>query len=175
EGKLPTRHGRPIEIEAFLHDGASGAVLARRIFSAEVSSWIPSDTVSVFNTPTIGTRVFRETLFGEEWTALINDIARWAGARTSCLPFIARIVKVEGRLLQLDAGAESRINSGDTLTLHILRKPPVSDLSAHLPEQEKQVRATVVIRAVYPASSIAELVEAPEALKVSPGDFVYTQ
>jgi hypothetical protein len=176
EGELPTRHGRSIEIEAFLHDGANGAVLARRTFSARISDRIHPDTASVFNTPAIGTRAFRETSFGQEWMALIDDIARWAGARTSCLPFIARIVKVEGRLLQLDAGAESRISSGDTLTLRVLREPPASGFSApRLPGQEEPVDATVVIRAVHPASSVAELVGAPEALNVSPGDLVYTQ
>ncbi|MDR0380318.1 MAG: hypothetical protein LBI62_10345 [Candidatus Accumulibacter sp.] len=175
ERKLPTRHRRPVEIEAFLHDGASGAVLARRTFLTEASSWAYPNTVSAFNTPAIGTRAFRETPFGQKWTALIDDIARWAGAQTSCLPFIARIVKVEGRFLQLDAGAESRINPGDALTLRILREPPVFDLSARLSGQEKQTRTSVIIRTVHPAFSIAELVEAPETLKVSPGDFVYTQ
>jgi hypothetical protein len=170
------RHKRLIEIEAFVHDGANGAVLARQAFRTEISGSIWSGKVfSVFNAPTIGTRAFRETPFGQKWTALIEDIARWAGARTSCLPFIARVMKVKGPLLQLDAGAESRLNPGDTLTLHILRQPSVFDLSAHLLGQEKQVRATVSLRAVYPAFSIAELVEMPEDLTVAPGDLVYAQ
>ncbi|MDR2786844.1 MAG: flagellar assembly protein T N-terminal domain-containing protein [Candidatus Accumulibacter sp.] len=173
------RHERPIEIEAFLHDGANGAVLARQHFQTEVSSSIWSSgiprTPKLPNVPTIGTRAFRETPFGEKWTALIGEIARWASAQASCLPFIARVMKVEGRLLRIDAGAESRMNVGDTLTLHLLRKPPVLDLSAHLLGQEKQVRATVTLRAIYPAFSIAELIETPEILKVNPGDFVYAE
>ncbi|MDR2092229.1 MAG: hypothetical protein LBP58_02780, partial [Azoarcus sp.] len=85
------------------------------------------------------------------------------------------IVKVEGRRLQLDAGAESGVSLGDTMTLHILRQPPVFDMSARLLGQEKQIRATALIQAVYPAFSIAELLEAPEKLEVTPGDLVYTQ
>ena len=170
------RHERQIEIEAFLHDGANGAVLARRRFQTEISGSIWSgDDFAFRNTPTIGTRAFRKTLFGQKWTALIEEIAHWAGAQASCLPFLARVMKVEGRLLQLDAGAESRISPGDTLALHILRQPPVFDLSERLLGQEKQVRATVTIRAVYPAFSIAEFLEAPKELEVNPGDFVYTQ
>ncbi|MDR1647956.1 MAG: hypothetical protein LBR88_07990 [Zoogloeaceae bacterium] len=174
--KTLSRQERLIEIEAFVHDGANGAVLARQRFQTEVSgsTWLGGG-ISLRNTPTIGTRAFQKTPFGQKWTALIGDIARWAGAQASCLPFIARIMKVEGRLLQLDAGAESRMNPGDTLTLHILREPPVFDLSTRLLGQEKQVRATVRIRAVYPAFSIAELLEAPKELEVHPGDFVYTQ
>jgi hypothetical protein len=174
--KTLRRHERVIEIEAFLHDGANGAVLARRHFQTEVtgSPW-SGDVFSIFNTPTIGTRAFRKTLIGQKWTTLIEDIAHWAGAQASCLPFIARVMKAEGRLLQLDAGAESRISSGDTMILHILRQPPVFDLSPRLLGQEKQVRATVLIRAVYPAFSIAELHEAPEKLEINPGDFVYAQ
>jgi hypothetical protein len=170
------RQTRPIEIEAFVHDGANGAVLARRRFQAEVRgpAWSGSG-VSLRDTPTIGTHAFRATPLGQEWTALIEKVARWAGAQASCLPFIARVMKVEGRLLELDAGAESRMSLGDTLTLHILREPPVFDLSARLLGQEKQVRATVLIRAVYPAFSIAELIEAPKELDVHPGDFVYAE
>ncbi|MDR2365855.1 MAG: flagellar assembly protein T N-terminal domain-containing protein [Zoogloeaceae bacterium] len=174
--KTLTRHERVIDIEAFLHDGANGAVLARRHFQTEVSGSVWSNGVfSVFNTPAIGARAFRKTLIGEKWTALIEDIARWAGGQASCLPFIARVMKVEGHLLQLDAGAESRISSGDMMVLHILRQPPVFDLSPRLLGQEKQARATVLIRAVYPAFSIAELHEAPKELEVRPGDFVYAQ
>jgi hypothetical protein len=174
--KTPPWHKRLIEIEAFLHDGANGAVLARQRFQTEVSGMIrPGDAFSVFNTPAIGTRAFQKTSFGGKWTALIEDIARWAGAQASCLPFIARVMKVEGHLLQLDAGAESRMTLGDTLMLYILRQPPVFDLSAHLLGQEKQMRATVSLRAVYPAFSIAELIEMPDELTVAPGDLVYTQ
>ncbi|MDR0715852.1 MAG: flagellar assembly protein T N-terminal domain-containing protein [Azoarcus sp.] len=169
------RHERLIEIEAFLHDGVNGAVLARRRFQTKVSGSILSDAFSVFNTPTIGTSAFRKTPFGKKWTTLIDDIARWAGAQASCLPFIARVMKVDGHRLQLDAGAESGISPGDTMVLHILRQPPVFDLSTRLLGQEKQVRATALIHAVYPAFSIAELVETPVELKVAPGDLVYTQ
>ncbi|MDR0702617.1 MAG: flagella assembly protein FlgT [Azoarcus sp.] len=169
------RYERPIEIEAFLHDGANGAVLARRRFQTKVSGSVHSSAFSVFNTPTIGTLAFRKTPFGQKWTALVDDIAHWAGAQTSCLPFIARVMKVEGRRLQLDAGAESGISLGDTMTLHILRQPPVFDLSARFLGQEKQVRATALIHAVYPAFSIAELTETPVELKVTSGDLVYTQ
>jgi hypothetical protein len=174
--KTPWWHERSIEIEAFLHDGANGAVLARQRFQTEVSGLIrPGGAFSVFNTPSLGTRAFQKTTFGEKWTALIGDIARWAGAQARCLPFIARVMKVQGHLLQLDVGGESRMTPGDTLTLHILRPPPVFDFSAHLLGQEKQVRATVSLRAVHPDFSIAELVEMPEELTVAPGDFVYTQ
>jgi hypothetical protein len=67
------------------------------------------------------------------------------------------------------------MNMGDTLVPHVLREPPVFDLSARLSGQEKQMRASVTIRAVHPAFSIAELLEAPEGLKAYPGDLVYTQ
>jgi hypothetical protein len=89
---------------------------------------------------------------------------------------MARVMKTEGRALQIDAGAESRMNTGDTLTLHLLRPPPpVLDLSGRLLGRENQVRATVLLRAVYPAFSIAELVEAPDGLRVHPGDLIYAQ
>jgi hypothetical protein len=170
--KSLTQRKRHIEIEAFLHDGANGAVLARRRFQTELSGSVRSGSFSVNNLPTIGTLAFRQTPLGSAWTALIGDIARWAEREGSCLPFIARVMKTEGRLLQIDAGAESRMNPGDTLILHILREPPVFDLSPRLLGQEKQVRATVRLRAVYPAFSIAEVLEAQDGLQINPGDLI---
>jgi hypothetical protein len=167
-----THRKRSIEIEVFLHDGVNGAVLARQRFQAEVSG-----VGSVFaNLPTVGTRAFRETPFGRAWTDLIEKIARWVERQASCFPFVARVMKVDGRALQIDAGAESRMSPGDTLTLHLVRPPPpVLDLSGRLLGWEKQVRAAVLLRAVYPAFSIGELVDAPEGIKVNPGDLLYAQ
>jgi hypothetical protein len=167
-----TRQERRIEIEAFVHDGANGAVLARRRFQTVVSGSDGLGATIFPNRPAIGARAFRETPFGRAWTELIGEIARWAEGQASCFPFIARVMKVEGRTLQIDAGAESRMNPGDTLALHLLRPPPAPDLSGRLPGQEKPVRAIVLLRAVYPAFSIAELIGAPDGLRVNPGDLV---
>ncbi|MDR2625493.1 MAG: flagellar assembly protein T N-terminal domain-containing protein [Zoogloeaceae bacterium] len=172
---LHERRERFIEIEAFLHDGVNGAVLARQRFQMKVS--VPGRGAAIFaNLPTVGTRAFRETSFGRTWTNLIEKIARWAEGQASCFPFVARVVKVEGRSLQIDAGAESRMSPGDRLVLHLVRSPPpVLDFSGRLLGWEKQVRAAVLLRAVYPAFSIAELVDAPEGIEVNPGDLLYAQ
>jgi hypothetical protein len=171
------RHERRIEIEAFVHDGVNGAVLARHRFQTAVSGSAWSGGAAIFpNRPTIGTRAFQATPFGRAWTELIEEIARWAEGQASCFPFVARVVKVDGRMLQIDAGAESRLSPGDTMMLHLLRPPPpVLDLSERFLGREKHVRATVLLRAVYPAFSIAELVETPDGLQVNPGDLVYAQ
>ncbi|MDR0674340.1 MAG: hypothetical protein LBF93_11985 [Zoogloeaceae bacterium] len=170
------RHERQIEIEAFVHDGVNGAVLARRRFQTKVAGSAWSGAAIFPNRPTICTRAFQATPFGRAWTELIEDIARWAAGQVSCFLFVARVVKVDGHMLQIDASAESRMNPGDTMTLHLVRPPPpVVDLSERFLGREKFVRATVLLRAVYPTFSIAELIEAPDGLQINPGDLIYAQ
>lgn len=160
-----TRH---IEIEAFLHDGANGAVLARRTFSRTAKG-----NILLGNSGPIGSPQFYADDLGRAWGALYADIAAWVEASASCLPFIARVLKVQDSQLQIDAGAESGLSAGDTMSLHQWKEPPVRGEDNLVLGREKFVKATVRIRSVYPNFSIGELVEAPKKLEIAPGDVLY--
>lgn len=162
-----TRH---MEIEAFVHDGATGALLARRRFSAEAEGW-----VRLINKPSIGSAAFYETDLGRTWGALLDEIAHWAEDRVACLPFMARVLKTENHLLYLDAGAEAQLSVEDTLYLHTWQEAPVRAMTQLPLGQEKKVRGTVRLKNVYPKFSIAEPVEAITGSEVRPGDLFYAQ
>lgn len=159
---------RRIEIEAFLHDGANGAVLAQRKFSR-----IAKGNVLLGNSGPIGSPEFYADDLGKAWGAIYAEIAAWVEASANCLPFIARVVGVKDKQIQIDAGAESGISAGDTMSLHQWKEPPIRKESNEVLGREKFVRATVRIRAVYPNFSIGELIEAPPSLVVAPGDVLY--
>ena len=159
---------RRIEIEAFLHDGANGAVLARQTFSRNADG-----DIRLRNNAPIGSPQFYASDLGRAWGALYADIAAWVETTASCLPFIARVLKVQDKQLQIDAGAESGLSAGDTLSLHQWKEPPVRGEDKLALGREKFARATVRIRSVYPNFSIGELVEAPKNLRIAPGDVLY--
>ena len=159
---------RRIEIEAFLHDGANGAVLARRTFSRTAKG-----NILLGNSGPIGSPQFYADDLGRAWGALYADIAAWVEASATCLPFMARVLKIQDGQLQIDAGAESGLSAGDTMSLHQWKEPPVRGEDNLVLGREKFVKATVRIRSVYPNFSIGELVEAPKKLEIAPGDVLY--
>ena len=164
------QQSRRIEIEAFLHDGVTGAVLARRTFSG-----LATGQVRISSQPAIGSVAFYKSDFGRAWGKIIGAIAQWATEQAACLPFITRVMKVEGTSIYVDNGSESGLSIGDTLHLQVWREPPVKSLAAVVLGQEKSVRGTAIIKAIYPRFAVLELVEAAKSPKIHPGDLFYSE
>lgn len=167
-GNKPVRY---IEVEAFLHDGANGALLDRSTFSAEASS-----VAVLSDTNPVGSAGFYQSDFGKVWGGVLAKMARWTEERVSCLPFVSRVIKLEGELVYIDAGAESGLSAGDTMHLHAWRKPDVrSSENMHL-GAEKKFEATASVKSIYPQFSVLQIVQKPHPSKaVQVGDLVYSQ
>lgn len=159
---------RRIEIEVFLHDGANGEVLGRRRFVQEASG-----SVQLSNSPVVGSAQFYEGDLGRAWGGLLNQISAWVDAQASCLPFIARVLQVKERLIHIDAGAESGLSVGDSLSVHNWRDPPVQSATGLVLGREKKIRTNASIRSVYPKFSILELTDLPKPIDVREGDILY--
>ena len=161
---------RRIEIEAFVHDGVNGEVLARRRFFREATGF-----VMILNDPEIGSAEFYAGNFGSTWGGMLDEISAWAGAQASCLPFIARVLKVSGNQIHIDGGAESGLSNGDTLTIHSWKEPPVRSVTGRPLGKEKSARSSASIRAVYPRFSVIQLTDAPTSFEIKAGDVLYAQ
>lgn len=165
-----SRSKRAIVIDIYIHDGANGALLAQRRFSRTASG-----DVALKASPPIGSEVFYASDLGQVWGTLLDEIAIWASDSTACLPFIARVLKVEGGQIFLDIGAEASVAAGNTLRLHTWKEPPVMTSTGLLLGQEKQLGVKLNLKSVYPGFSIAEVAEAGFSLKIKPGDLLYLQ
>ncbi|MFZ2852521.1 MAG: flagellar assembly protein T N-terminal domain-containing protein [Rhodocyclaceae bacterium] len=161
---------RQIEIEAFLHDGVNGALLARRTFSGQASG-----RVQIQNKPTIGSAEFYRGDFGQAWGKVLGEIAQWTTEQATCLPFVTRVLKVEGASIYVDNGSESGLSAGDTLRLQTWREPAVKSLSEEVLGQEKRARGTAVIKAIYPRFAVLEALDAAALPQVRPGDLFYSE
>ncbi len=170
KGPLGLPVARRIEIEAFLHDGINGEVLAQRSFVREAIGF-----VLLSAKPSIGSDAFYRTTLGSAWGALLEEIAAWAEAQAACLPFSTRVLKVDGKQIHIDSGAESGLSVGDTLNLHNWKEPPIVGLNGLLLGKEKRIHASASLRAVYPRFSVIEINELPADVEVKPGDILYTQ
>lgn len=161
---------RRIEIEAFLHDGANGEVLARQTFVREAVG-----SVQLLSKPAIGSAEFYNGDFGRAWGELLDQIGSWTEDQLTCQPFIARVLQVKGNLIHIDAGAESGLSVGDSLSVHHWRDPPVQSVTGLALGREKNVRANASIRSIYPKFSILEFTEASRRIEIREGDVLYAQ
>jgi hypothetical protein len=145
--------------------------LAHRQFQA-----VAKGTVRTSRTRTFGSPAFYQSDLGQTWTALLSQAAQWVADKTACLPFIARITRLDGQRIYLDAGAESGLLANVKLHLHRVNQQPIQALDGSLLGHEKQLGPGLRIVQVYPMFAIAELDPRPltaPTLKI--GDLLYLQ
>lgn len=104
---VPERH---MIVEAFIHDGIAGNLLARREFAWKLPlNWRMPRTMAP------GTREFAESRLGRLYHALLDDIGRWAESTIACQPFALRVSQVDGQRLHFTVGGERGITPGMAL------------------------------------------------------------
>lgn len=144
---------RRIESEIFLHDGISGALIAR--FRGQESA---AGDETVGRDKPFGSGAFFATPFGSAVGRLLERQAQFIVDRLGQLSFNARIIGIEGNKLFFDAGATSGLAPGDKFQLHTLSSvTDVLELSSNrlLGIVEKPV-ASLTVRQVQPLFSTGE-------------------
>lgn len=155
---------RALVVDAYLHDGLSGTLLASQRFSHQIEGDIRLATGSVF-----GSQAFYRSAVGEAFAGLFHAMARWSERHLVCAPFSARVIKVEGQRIFLDVGAESRVARGDTLVIHrVLRQGRVVSLDNELLGYERSQLPALRVGDVYPQFAIGELHLRSAAARVAP-------
>lgn len=144
---------RRIEVEIFLHDGISGALISH--FRAQEFA---SGTDPVGRDKPFGSAAFFATGFGNAVARLLDRQTQFIANELGRLPFNARIVRIEGNRLFFDAGATSGLASGDKFLLYTLSSiADAMELSSNrlLGVAEKPA-ATLTIKQVQPLFSVGE-------------------
>lgn len=102
--------GRRMELEAMIADGASGAVVARSLFRKQAEDADLPERIA------LGSAQFYESGLGKAYAELLTQVAQWAAASASCLPYFARITRMDDKTLHLDAGSDQGLSVGDKLS-----------------------------------------------------------
>lgn len=158
---------RQITIEAFIFDGISGELIARREFAHPISlSWQMPRNLSP------GTKQFSESRLGQAYYTLLSEMGQWAEARLGCLPFSARIVRVDGRHVYLDVGSDSGIEPGHELIL-AHQAPSINTPGGDLLAGERSAVAGAIIKQVHPRYSVAEITARKNVPVARVGDVLY--
>jgi len=166
---LVKKDARRIEIAFYVHDGLSGALVARRTVVAEgvgerrIGRDKPFGSASFAATP-FGGAILRA--LDEGIAAIAQDIAP--------LPFMAKVVQVQGERIFIDAGSTSSVTPGDQLVLYRLdsrQQVYGNDPLVPLGTVEAPL-GTVSIVQVQPGFAIGKIEPASAAKQVSAGDLV---
>lgn len=143
---------RDLVLEALIIDGNTGAMVARKTFSRSING-----RVRVPNTVLFGSPEHYDTAFGRAYGEVLDELARWAEATTSCLTFFTQVVKVEGQAAYFDAGAEHGIAIGDTFTVYRPGSQPIRTPTGEVLGYDKRPIGELVVTAVYPRFAVGML------------------
>jgi hypothetical protein len=166
-GLKPGPSERRLEVEIFLHDGLTGALVARHRASTEAGG-----RVTVGRDKPFASAAFFVTPFGRSTDRLINTQVEAISKELACLPFMANIVRIQGKKVFLDAGGTSGLRPGDRLTVyHKNSSAPISSLSGATDLGIAETSATTVtLRTVQPLFALGELAADPAKLNLQVGD-----
>lgn len=168
-GLKPEPSERRLEVEIFIHDGLTGALIARHRDSAEATG-----RVTVGRDKAFASAAFFATPFGQTVERTLNTQVEAIDNNLACLPFMANIVRIEGRKIFLDAGGTSALAPGDKLMVYSKNTmAPMTGLFASatlgIPES---AAATVTLLQVQPLFAAGELAADPAKVRVQEGDVV---
>lgn len=166
---LIKKDARRIEIALYVHDGLTGVLIARRNVLVEqvgerrVGRDKPFGSASFAATP-FGSAILRA--LDEGIAAISTDIA--------ALPFMAKVVQVQGERIFIDAGSTSSLAPGDQLVIYradsrqqVYGADPLVPLGA----VETPVGTLSVVQ-VQPGFAIGTVTPPGAARQVSAGDLV---
>ena len=138
-------------MEALILDPLTGSCVARKRFSRTASGKVVLPRSIGF-----GSAAHYATDFGAAYGDVLSEIASWAEATTSCLPFSARVLRSEGHSVYFDAGAEQGISIGDVFSAFKANAKPVAARGGEILGREKTMAGEVRVKSVYPRFSIGE-------------------
>lgn len=161
---------RTIDIEALIIDASSGSCVARKRFESTASGYVVLSSSIGF-----GSAGHYSTDLGRAYGEVLTNIARWAEAITSCQPFLARVVKVDGNSIYFDAGAEQGITIGNNFSAFASIQNPVVTNSGEILGLEKKLIGNLSVTTVYPKFSIGQLSAPLSGTAIKKGDELYSQ
>ncbi len=172
-GLKATPSARRFEMDLVVFDGVSGAQIGQHRLTGKAEGQVLSGAEVVFE-PNVGmgTQRFFASDFGKVVDARLSDAVSSIYSDIQCIPFSARVTRVESGRVYVDAGGTSKLAAGDRLQVYRLR-PGARGVDAIGQNGQlgwpEELAGTFTIRDVQPLFSVG----VPEgALRVEVGDYV---
>ncbi len=150
---------RSVGIDIYVHDGVSGALLFQQRYSGSVVGdvWVPYGY-------TVGSERFKSTPLGNKVSDIIQQASKDIQGLFACYPFMARVTKIKGKRVYLDAGAQQKLKPGDMLSIYSVQQ--ADDFS------EQTLIGVVRITDVQAKHAVAEMEVVSDLRRLRIGDLV---
>lgn len=158
---------RHLEVEIFVHDGISGARIARHRFSENVKKgeYFTKSMDALFSNAR-----FMQTPYGRALNTVLNRQVEMVDQDLEKLPFSARVVEVDGNKIYFDAGGTSMVRVGDVLMTYRMEPDPLRGTQQHFLGYKETPIASLAVNQIQPQFSVGEL-ETKE-VTLLPGDII---
>lgn len=156
---------RQLGVEIVVYDGYSGVVLARHHYREEVEGEVDMRPYLPFQGQFFATEYGQafERVLRRQVEDIVNDLA--------CLPMQARIIKIDGKQLHIDAGTASLLRPGGQLVV-MRQRVEGFDLRGR-PFEQQRPYGKLVLQRLYPDTAVGELVlEGGRVEELRPSDIV---
>ncbi|MGB0466132.1 MAG: flagellar assembly protein T N-terminal domain-containing protein [Pontibacterium sp.] len=159
------KHLRNFEVDLFLHDGFSGALLMERRYQTQGIWNLPGHLKAGFNS-----QAFANQEYGQAVIKLIDQLSTELEQDLRCRPFSARITRTENNQIWFNADINSGIKAGDKF--NILHRSTFYNSQMRPTHQLSNTRRTLVVDEVQPNFVKGHLVNIARQQNILPGDIV---
>lgn len=156
---------RQFAMDVFIHDGFSGALIFSNSYATQ-GSWNMSRTAS----PGFASPAFWKSGYGESVRELLSGAIDDVSMVLRCQPFMAKIIKAEGKRLHIEAIAGAGIRPGDKFRVYRTGTFFNLDLEPRIQLNDTDMEATV--SQVQPQFIIADLDMSAQQLAIQRDDIV---
>jgi hypothetical protein len=159
------KHLRHFSVEIFIYDGFSGTLLEQMSYETQGMWNLQGNTRTGFATP-----AFLQTDYGQKVDQLLNNAAYDLSQSLRCLPFSARITRVEDSQIWINAGKSSGLRRGDRLTIY--RKNMFYNPTGNSTTELINTRLSLTINDVQPTSASGSINVSASQENIQPDDIV---
>lgn len=158
---------RSLALDVYVHDGFTGALLLQYRYADTVEGdvWLPASH-------NVGSEGFQSSAAGAKIHQFIQRASTDIRRALSCYPKTARIVKIDGVHLFIDAGAQEGLNIGDQWVVYANASAELHVENRQYIGRDKQPVAVLTLRDVKPRYAIGELEVPANQLGIRSDDWV---
>ena len=130
---------RSFEVELFVHDGFSGEVIYQQRYQTSGNWHLAPDQAVPF-----ASAGFWRVEYGKAVQRLLGDLVADVDEHLRCLPFMTRITRAQGDLLQFNAGGNTGVRPGDELQVYRASETYDAQLQKGMELTDAQVSLKVI-------------------------------
>src|SRR5690606_48511 len=130
---------RSFAVELFVHDGFSGEVIYQQRYQTSGNWHLAPDQAVPF-----ASAGFWRVEYGKAVQRLLGDLVADVDEHLRCLPFMTRITRAQGDLLQFNAGGNTGVRPGDELQVYRASETYDAQLQKGMELTDAQVSLKVI-------------------------------